>query len=63
MISKMIPAGAVGYYVLRALGKPFGKWVKSDHPSVAYVGGTVMVLGWILVIGVAVYIVSLIFSN
>ncbi len=59
----MIPAGALGYYVLRALGRPFGRWVRSDHPSVTYVGGAVMVLGWILVIGIGIYILSLVFGN
>jgi hypothetical protein len=59
----MIPPGPVGYYIFRAVGRLFRPWINSDHPSVTYVGGAVMVMGWILVIGVGGYIVSLIFGN
>jgi len=59
----MVAPGPLGYYVFRTVGRLLHPWIKSDHPSVKYVGGAVMVLGWLLVIGVGIYIVSLIFGN
>ena len=59
----MFPAAPVGFRIFGALAKLFKKWIASDHPSVTYVGGAVMVLGWMLVIGIGGYVVSLIFGN
>jgi hypothetical protein len=59
----MVSPGPVGYYVFRAVGRVLRPWINSDHPSVTYVGGAVVVMGWILVIGLGIYIVSLIVGN